>query len=298
MQVSDRSGSTTIGRPNAKICGALALLLICGCQQTPGHQKSPRSFFDTGSMRTKVTPDQAADVQFALARSLESHGDLDPAIDLYRQALKQGPERVDAMVRLAVLYDRKGDFAASAPLYEKALQTRPKDPDLLCDRGYSFYLQGRWKESEKLLRQALANNPDHARSHNNLGLLLGRTGHPNEAMVEFSKSGIAAVDAHLNLGFALALERRWSEARAQYQLALSADPSSSLALAGLHNVEVLAQTDLPTLPAKRDNGVMNTSATVQTPSAGSAPLSVKNSKPGTGLFRALSGAGDKPQASP
>ncbi len=242
---------------------ALALLLTTGCAQTNWHRKPRRPENPPDALHAvnlKVTPDQATDVKLALARSLESQGELTPAADFYKQVLAKEPKRIDVMTRLAVLNDRRADFAASAPLYEKALKARPNDPDLLCDRGYSFYLQNRWRESETCLRRAIELKPDLTRAHNNLGLVLGRTGHAGQAFEEFAKAGCTPTDAHLNLAFALTLERRFDEAKAQYQLALTSTPSSAIAQNGLRDVQTLASNDLPPLPAARDSAVLRAAA--------------------------------------
>ena len=259
MPEPDRiDGSMVGGLAQLRAACVFALVLATGCQQTPWHrEKKTNTPEDKLAVRPQMTPDQSADVKVALAQSLEQQGELTPAIDLYQQVLKQAPKRVDAMTRLAVLHDQRGEFNASAPLYQKALKSHPNDPDLLCNRGYSLYLQGRFPEAESSLRQAIARNPDHARAHNNLGLLLGRTGHPSESIQEFAKAGCGSADAHLNLAFALTLERRWNDARAQYQLALASDPKSERAKNGLRNLEILAQKEPgKSTTAKRDDATL------------------------------------------
>jgi tetratricopeptide (TPR) repeat protein len=266
MNVPDRFTTTTT-RVIATRTGvmALAFLLMCGCEHTSLRRKPPRPQNPVDPIRAvnvKVTPDQAADVKLAMARSLESQGELAPAADLYKQVLDKNPKRIDVMTRLAVVHDRRGDFEASAPLYQKALKAKPDDASLLCDRGYSLYLQNRWRESETCLRRAIELKPDLTRAHNNLGLVLGRTGHAGEALNEFAKAGCPPTDAHLNLAFALTLERRFDEAKAQYQLALTSTPSSAVAQNGLRNLQVLAQNnELPPLPTDRDHAILRASAT-------------------------------------
>jgi Tfp pilus assembly protein PilF len=245
--------------------GLLALTLcLAGCEQVslnrkPGRAKEPaaESF---KAVNLKVTPDQSAEVKLALAQSLESQGQVAPAIDYYKQVLEMSPKRIDVVGRLAVLYDRRGQFDASAPLYDKVLKSKPNDANVLCDRGYSLYLQGKYAESEDYLRKALAAQPELTRAHNNLGLVLGRTGRATDAIGEFTKAGCAAADAHQNLAFAFTLERRFAEAKAQYQLALSANPGSTVAKSGLQNLETLAKNELPPLPIPRDGNLLRASA--------------------------------------
>src|SRR5215210_7793225 len=102
----------------------------------------------------------------------------------YQDALRRDAHRADAYLRLAVLNDRQGKFSESAELYQQALSARPGDPDIYSDKGYSLYLQRRWAEAEMSLRQAIVLKPDHARAHNNLGLVLAHTGRLEPALEE------------------------------------------------------------------------------------------------------------------
>jgi Tfp pilus assembly protein PilF len=186
----------------------------------------------------RISDRQTADVQVALGRTYEQHGQFDLARTAYAEAVKHDPKRTDAYVRLAILHDRQGKFKESAELYRKALQTAPGNPDIFCDMGYSMYLQRRWAEAEMNLQQALVLKPDHARAHNNLGLVLTHTDRVEEALAHFRKAGTEA-QAHLNLAVALMLDERWDDARAQYEQALSADPSLEQAKKGLQELDML-----------------------------------------------------------
>jgi Tfp pilus assembly protein PilF len=172
-----------------------------------------------------------------MAASFEKENKFDEAMAAYEKALSHDPKRADAAERLAVLCDRQGDFAGSAPLHRKALAAQPNQPDYLCNYGYSLYLQKRWPEAEVQFRKALELNPQHERSSNNLGLLLARSGRQTEALVAFGKNSNNKSEPYLNLAFALALEKNWSEARAQFELALQLDPSSALAKKGLRQMD-------------------------------------------------------------
>src|SRR5581483_4349081 len=143
-------------------------------------------------------------------------------------------------------------------MYRKALALRPGDPDIFCDVGYSFYLQRRWAEAEMNLRQAIALRPNHARAHNNLGLLLARTGRDAESLAEFRRAGCAEAEARANVAFALSLEGNLPQAREQYRKALAADASSKTARAGLARLEAVLAKASPSgaeAPATSDQAV-------------------------------------------
>jgi tetratricopeptide (TPR) repeat protein len=251
-------------RQSPRICKSILavaafLVSVAGCRQVgPSPALSGLAMgFDESS--GKLKPKQAADVQVALARTLEMHGEDDKALALYEEAVKKDPRRSDAWLHMAILHDKLGQFAESANLYQKALKARPGSAEIYAAMGYSLYLQQRWPEAEMNMRQALTLRPDDAHSHTNLGLLLARTGQTEEALGEFHKAGCSAAEAHTNLAFALTLEQHWPEACQQYQLALQAEPSSLPAKRGLHELEQLM--------ARMNAGAAAASATAGSPVA-------------------------------
>ena len=206
------------------------------------------SDFFSGRNKQRETPadevqplssSRVVDVQLSLARSLEQRGEIDSAIKAYRQVVDKDPKRSVGYWRMAVLNDRKGNVQESEQLYKQALKLDPKNPEIKCDFGYSLYLQRRWAESEVHLHEALALSATHSRAHNNLGLLFAQTDRIDEALIEFRKSGRQEAEARANLAFTLTLNRRWEEAREQYELALDANPDSAAAKSGLEKLTAL-----------------------------------------------------------
>jgi len=169
----------------------------------------------------------------ARARSLVEKGQIEQAIGIYQDVVKQDNSRPDAYHRLAILHDMKGECDKARGFYHAALERDSRNAEVLCDFGYSCYLQRRWREAEEHLSQAIALQPDMARAHNNLGLLLARTGRQDGAMTEFARGGCTEADARANLAFALTLEQQWVAARQQYELALAVDSTSRAAQKGL-----------------------------------------------------------------
>jgi Tfp pilus assembly protein PilF len=228
----------------------LGLCLASGCRDLDNRpaQSNANSLVIDNQPTRKLAPEQIADVQIQMATSFEKENKFDEAMAAYQKALSHDPKRTDAAERLAVLYDRQGDFVNSAPLHRKAIAAQPNQPDYLCNFGYSLYLQKHWQEAEAQFRKVLALNPQHERASNNLGLVLARSGRSMEALAEFQKNCHNKAEPYLNLAFALALEKNWSEARNQFELALQYDPSSALAKKGLQqmNIQIVrATTQMP-----------------------------------------------------
>ncbi len=248
-------------------------LAVVGCGHTrqskkPEHETA--ALLNPGGT-SKVTNQQAADLRIALGRTHEEEGRLDEAETAYRDAIKNDSKRADAHARLAILCDKRGDFKESSKEFAEAIKRAPKDPELLCDQGYSFYVQRRWSEAETSLRKAIKLSPRHARSHNNLALVLAREGNADAAVAEFVKAGCDPSDARANLGLVLAMEGRSTESQAAYTRALELKPASKVAREGLtaaNNVIARQSTAKPAQSAQiastgliKDEAVARTSFT-------------------------------------
>jgi len=219
-------------------------------------------------LKERITPAQEADVQIALGRSAENQGDIGFAEVAYRQALKRDKKRGDAHLHLANIQTLKGEYRQAEEEYQKALETSPGNADVFCDMGYSFYLQRKWEDARRNLKQALAIDPNHPRAHNNLALVYAHMERTEEALAEFQRAGSSATDAHVNLAFSLALDKRWQSARQEYRRAMAANPSSDILKARLREIDRLIAVNevrTPKLDATRDDGTVPVSTSPPRP---------------------------------
>ncbi len=220
------------------LCVALLAAALTGCRGL-SRQESATNTVDGGAAGP-LKAQQIADVQIALAKTIDSRGDGQQAMAFYAEAVRKDPTRADAWSRLAVLADREGMFAESSEYYRRAIELQPNNPDLACNLGYSLYLQQRWGEAEGALRRAVALKPEHQRAQNNLGLVLARAGKTDDALECFQRAGCPKADAHVNLAYALTLNGDFAGARREYEVARSDDPSSEAAKKGLTRLNALA----------------------------------------------------------
>jgi Tfp pilus assembly protein PilF len=188
----------------------------------------------------------------ALAISAERRGRTDEAKMIYDEIIKATPKRTDAHHRLALLHSRQGECEAAEEHYRNATQLEPGNAHLHCDRGYNYYLQEKWPEAEASFRRAIELDGELSRAHNNLGMLLARTGREAEAMQHFAKGGCDRAQASANLALAMAMEGRVEEAQQEYQRALEHNPKLEVAR------DMLAS--LQALPVNRQAGYVETSS--------------------------------------
>ena len=128
---------------------------------------------------------------------------MDEAIRAYSDIVQHRRASADVYWQLAVLYDKTGQLDQSARYYLAALQREPNNAQLLSDYGYSRCVQGDLAVAEQTLRRALAADPQLARAHNNLGIVLARRGQRDEALAEFVRAGCTPAQARSNYAYAL-----------------------------------------------------------------------------------------------
>ena len=225
--------------PCPLIIAILGISLLPGCVHLDETAQSPPRPPTITEPTPELSNQQAAEVHVGLGRSLEQRGDLSQAMASYQEAQKRDPNCLAACLRLGALYDRQGKSQESAAQYARAVKIAPKNADVYCDLGYSLYLQRNWADAECNLRKAISLKADHSRARNNLGLVLARTDRLDEAAAEFREGGCSAPGAYVNVAFALTLDRRWQEAKLQYEHALAVDPSCQPAREGLSSLEKL-----------------------------------------------------------
>jgi Flp pilus assembly protein TadD len=225
------------------------LCLVIGCQQggRPKGSLNPFALWSLPSPKTAADDVPLAcfggDPQLANAAALERAGKIEQAIEAYSERVRQNPDCGDAYHRLGILHDRINEPVQAQQYYHAALHNKDDDAQVLCDLGYSQYLQRRLREAESTLRQAIKLDPNLARAHSNLALVLAHSGRHREAKAEFARAGCSKAEALSNLGYALLWNQERDAAREHFDLALKADPSSSMAREGLALLESPVSTD-------------------------------------------------------
>lgn len=127
----------------------------------------------------------APGVAYDVAKGELRAGRLAPALDGFRQAVREAPQSVDALNGLAVVYDLLGRYDQSRLYYEAALAVDPTSALVASNYGYSLYQQGDFTAARPLLLIAVAGDDEAARaaSRNTLQMI-ARRGPPPPVVAE------------------------------------------------------------------------------------------------------------------
>jgi Tfp pilus assembly protein PilF len=179
---------------------------------------------------------ESAQACHAAADQLAQHGHRREAIVLYERARQQDPRRKQVCRILAVLYDLEKQDKKALAEYRKALEREPNDPDLLNDFGCYYLRRYDYAAAEKHFRAAVDQAPDHERAWTNLGMALGAQGRFQASFEAFAQA-VGPAAAHSNVGMLLAKNGHWNDAGRAFENALRMDPDLPQARVALSVVE-------------------------------------------------------------
>jgi Flp pilus assembly protein TadD len=162
-----------------------------------------------------------------LGNALEALGELERALQSYREALALYPDFADALVNIASLHARRGERDEAIACYRRGLALQPNQPGAHSNLGNLLRDAGRREEAAAAYRQAIALAPDLPEAHSNLGDVLTDEGRLDEAIASYRRALAARpgyAQAHSNLANTLVQKGLLAEAEASLKEALRLDP--------------------------------------------------------------------------
>jgi len=151
------------------------------------------------------------------------------------------------MIEDALRHHQAGRLAEAEAIYRQILAVNACDPDCLHLLGMIELQRGNHELAVSMIRQAIANMPDEAAYHSNLGIIFQTQGKLDEAAACFEHAlGLNPgwAEVHINLGNILQLQGRLDEAAACQQRALILKPECAEAHSNLGNIRQ-AERKLP-----------------------------------------------------
>jgi len=163
------------------------------------------------------------DAAYGIASLLAAEGKLKEAEPALRSAAPDKPLRVHRA--LAGLYAAAGDMDGALNHYRQALGQAPQDAELRIEFAQMLARSGRVDEAIEALRQLIRDEPDNVAAHNNLAAALMGRGSVAEATEWYRKALNIRPDpvAHYNLGTVAFMNSRFDEAETHFRRAVELD---------------------------------------------------------------------------
>jgi tetratricopeptide (TPR) repeat protein len=195
-------------------------------------------------------PQPSAETLYRHAEALEQAGDLDGAIESYREAILWDGGSVEGLFNLAGLLADRGSLVEAIDQYRQAANLYPDVPEVHHGLGAALARNGDHDEAAACLTQAITLRPDFAEAHFELGNANRALGRLNAAAENFHAAIAARPDyaeAHLNLAGTLQELGRFAEAEPLLRRAVDLDPELSQAHYQILTNRKITNADRPEL---------------------------------------------------
>lgn len=116
-----------------------------------------------------------------LGGAYSASGDINSAVESYKEALSIDPNDSYSMNNLGLIYMKQGKFQEAVDLIGKSLSLDNSNPDAWANMGAALVGQGNLTEAEKVLQKALSMQPGHTAALTNLAVLRLQQGRVYEA---------------------------------------------------------------------------------------------------------------------
>jgi len=174
---------------------------------------------DSYKQALKIKPDYA-EAHSNMGIALQEKGELDAAIDSYKQALKIKPDYAEAHSNMGIALKDKGELDAAIDSFKQALNINPDLAEAHSNMGIALKDKGELDAAIDSYKQALAIKPDYAEAHYNMGVVLQERGELDAAIDSYKRALKIKPDyaeAHYNMSFALLNIGRLTEGLDEYE---------------------------------------------------------------------------------
>jgi Tfp pilus assembly protein PilF len=180
---------------------------------------------------------------YSLGNWLASQGKFDEAIYHYSQAIQIVPGYINALNNLGSVLQKEGKIDEAIGYYKRAIEINPGAAEPHANLGIALAASGKFEEAIRHYRIAMAET-DVPRLHSDLGYALMKLGRFSDAAAEYEKVLIAQpqnVEVHNNFGIVLSRQERFDEAIEHFSKALQIDPNCKVARDNLNRALVEKQ---------------------------------------------------------
>ena len=155
----------------------------------------------------------------------ESTGDFNKAMESYTKAIEQNSDHPPALTSLARLQFRQGNLSEAATYFGRAIAQKPNDAGLHNDLGLTLSKLGNQPDAIKSLEKALSIQPGTSRYANNLASVRYEAGDPSAALSVLMQNNKPAV-AHFNMAYLYFKSGKKDQAKGHLAEAMKYEPQS------------------------------------------------------------------------
>lgn len=169
-----------------------------------------------------------------------ANGDVQKAVQFYREAIENDPRSSHLQYDLALALERSGDSKGEQQALLRAVELDPSFAAAHNQLGLVLLQTGQASAGENEFRTAISLKPHFADAQNNLGVLYGQQGKSAEAAQLFQeaiRSNPGYARPYVNLAATLAGQSRFSEAVSTLEKAIELEPDNPEPRALLSQIE-------------------------------------------------------------
>ena len=169
------------------------------------------------------------DVHLTLAAALAKQGKIGEAAEHCQTVTDILPSLAKAQYQLGLFRFAQGRMAEAAGAFRRTVELEPDNVRALIDFGVALSRQGNRQQAAAAYRKAIEVDPFSAKAHYGLASALAKLGDTDQAIHHYQltlKIDPVYIQARINLGGLFARKNRTAEAIEQYRQALRLDPDS------------------------------------------------------------------------
>ena len=223
---SRKSARETCASPGSIVrvlaAAVVTAVVVCGHVQAR-HWKDSLTLFQHAA---HVTTRNAL-AEFVLGGAYEKQGDLEEAIEHYREATLIKPRYVEARNNLGLALVKQGQVDEAIREYNEALKTDGSRAEVHNNLGLALAELGRLDEAISHYTEAIRLKPRFEKPRCNLGTALAEQGRIDEAIQCYRdalRTNQGYADARCRLGLALARQGKVDRAMAEFRKTIEIDP--------------------------------------------------------------------------
>ena len=186
-----------------------------------------------GYLKKAIQGQAKALYYFNLGLAFKRLGQINEAIDAYRDCLKKDPKLIRAWSNLGNAYRVQERNYEAERCYKKAIDLEPDNALAHFNLGILYHLDKRYDDAIKAYRRTIKYDPSHAKALSHLGTLYSKLGRYQKSLHYYEKSielDPYQFEAYNHYGSALIELNRIEEAEIQLRKALKLKPKSAVTL--------------------------------------------------------------------